>query len=47
MNRDYTLQFAERHDVEAWMQLIQAVRANFPGLDTDEQLDRGAKPMRL
>lgn len=39
MHEAYTLKFAEQEDVESWMQMIEKVRANFPGLDTTELLE--------
>lgn len=39
MHEAYTLKFAEQEDVDSWMQMIEGVRANFPGLDTAELLE--------
>src|SRR5512140_1273557 len=39
MDAGYSIQFAELEDLDAWMQMVEAVRANFPGLETQEQLE--------
>lgn len=38
MNEEYTIQFSEIQDIDSWMQMIEAVKINFPGLDTAELL---------
>ncbi|MBA2853540.1 ribosomal protein S18 acetylase RimI-like enzyme [Methanococcus maripaludis] len=36
---NFKLQFAELNDLAAWIEMIQTVRDNFPGLETAEQLE--------
>jgi ribosomal protein S18 acetylase RimI-like enzyme len=38
MNDEYTVQLAELSDLDSWMHMIDIVRDNFPGIDTDELL---------
>jgi GNAT superfamily N-acetyltransferase len=39
LNLEATVQFAVLEDLDAWMQLIDLVRDNFPGLETEELLE--------
>ena len=34
-----TLEFGKNEDIEPWMKLVQAVRTNFPGLETLESIN--------
>lgn len=39
MDNDIKIQFAALDDLPSWMQLVELVRSNFPGLETQELLD--------
>lgn len=39
MSEKYTIQFAGLQDHDSWMQMIESIRTNFPGLDTEELLE--------
>ncbi|MNW58633.1 Acetyltransferase (GNAT) family protein [compost metagenome] len=39
MNEKYTIKFAGLEDLDSWMLMIESVRTNFPGLDTEELLE--------
>lgn len=39
MDNTYKIQFAKMNDVDEWMNMIEVVRDNFPGLETWEQLE--------
>lgn len=38
LKSEYNLTFAELQDIEAWMQMVEVVKDNFPGLKTEEDL---------
>ena len=40
MKEGYTLQYADTADLSSWMALVTLVRYNFPGLETDEELEK-------
>lgn len=39
LNEEYSLCYAGMQDIDSWMQLVQAVKDNFPGLETAEKID--------
>jgi hypothetical protein len=39
LNVEYSLCYAEIHDIDAWIKMIEIVRDNFPGLETAEKMD--------
>lgn len=39
LNEKYTLSFTEMQDIDSWMKMIDIVRDNFPGLETNEEID--------
>ena len=39
MRADYCLKFGEIDDLSSWMDLVILVRANFPGLENDEEIE--------
>lgn len=39
MSGKYTMQFAELQDIDSWMEMIEIVKDNFPGLETKEQME--------
>ncbi|MCE5168364.1 GNAT family N-acetyltransferase [Paenibacillus profundus] len=38
IEQDFTIQMATNDDLELWMKLVKFIRTNFPGLETEEQL---------
>lgn len=39
LKSDYRLSFAKLNDIDAWMQMVEVVKDNFPGLKTEEELN--------
>lgn len=39
MKSEITVQFAEPEDIDSWMKLIEIVKDEFPGLETEEELE--------
>lgn len=39
LSEEYSLCYAEMQDIESWVNMITIIRDNFPGLETDEELD--------
>jgi ribosomal protein S18 acetylase RimI-like enzyme len=39
LNEKYLLCYAEMHDIDSWIKMIEIVRDNFPGLETTEKMD--------
>jgi len=39
LSGDYSLCYAEVNDIDSWIKMIEIVRDNFPGLETDEDME--------
>lgn len=39
LNEEYSLCYAELNDIDSWIKMIEIVRDNFPGLETDEDME--------
>lgn len=39
MNKEYSIQFAQVQDMDSWMNMIEIVKEEFPGLKTLEQVE--------
>jgi len=39
LSKEYSLYHAKMNDIDSWIKMISIVRDNFPGLDTDENMD--------
>lgn len=39
LNEKYSLYYGEMQDIDSWMRMIEAVKDNFPGLETHEEID--------
>ncbi len=39
LNEEYSLCYAELNDIDSWIKMIEIVRDNLPGLETDEDME--------
>lgn len=39
LSEEYSLCYAEVNDIDSWIKMIEIVRDNFPGLETDEDME--------
>lgn len=39
LSSEYSLNFAEMQDTDSWMHLVEIVRDNFPGVETEEAME--------